>query len=205
MRRVTGIGGIFMSAKDPKALCDWYKKHLGIDVQDWGGAAFTWTDSDGNPTKGTTIWSVGPAEGTHFAPSKSTFIGSMTHPNFPYSACSRQSTRPSRECGLTTERCSAMSQAKCPHCGFGFDNQRSAGPERLRGRLLYGPERLIAKAKLDGASFDICPNCGNRFPSQEFVFFGEFARAKLRSMGSIYAVAGIFIVVLAISIWLGGK
>ena len=38
MRRVTGIGGIFMSAKDPKALCDWYKKHLGIDVQDWGGA-----------------------------------------------------------------------------------------------------------------------------------------------------------------------
>ena len=74
MRRVTGIGGIFMSAKDPKALCDWYKKHLGIDVQDWGGAAFTWTDSDGNPTKGTTIWSVGPAEGTHFAPSKSTFM-----------------------------------------------------------------------------------------------------------------------------------
>src|SRR6266852_8843831 len=34
MRRVTGVGGIFMSAKDPKALCDWYKKHLGIDVQD---------------------------------------------------------------------------------------------------------------------------------------------------------------------------
>jgi hypothetical protein len=70
---------------------------------------------------------------------------------------------------------------------------------------LYGPERLIAKAKLDDAAFDTCPNCGNRFPSQEFVFFGEFARGKLRSMGSIYAVAGILIVVLAISIWLGGK
>jgi predicted enzyme related to lactoylglutathione lyase len=63
-----------MSAKDPKALCDWYKKHLGIDVQDWGGAAFSWTDSEGNPTKGTTIWSVGPAGGNHFAPSKSTFM-----------------------------------------------------------------------------------------------------------------------------------
>ena len=74
MRRVTGIGGIFLSAKDPKALCDWYKKHLGIDIQDWGGAAFTWTDSEGNPTKGTTIWSVGPADGNHFAPSKSTFM-----------------------------------------------------------------------------------------------------------------------------------
>jgi hypothetical protein len=58
MRRVTGIGGIFMSAKDPKALCDWYKKHLGIDVQPWGGAAFDWTDSEGNPIKGTTAWSM---------------------------------------------------------------------------------------------------------------------------------------------------
>ena len=28
----------------------------------------------GNPTKGTTIWSVGPADGKHFAPSKSTFM-----------------------------------------------------------------------------------------------------------------------------------
>jgi len=74
MRRVTGIGGIFMSAKDPKALCAWYKKHLGIDVQEWGGAAFTWTDSEGNPTKGTTVWSVFPADGKLFAPSKSTFM-----------------------------------------------------------------------------------------------------------------------------------
>src|ERR1017187_10974079 len=74
MRRVTGIGGIFMSARDPKALCDWYRKHLGIDVQDWGGAAFDWTDSEGNPTKGTTAWSIGPAAGKHFAPSKSTFM-----------------------------------------------------------------------------------------------------------------------------------
>jgi len=74
MRRVTGIGGIFMKAKDPKAMRDWYGKHLGIDVQDWGGAAFTWTDADGKPTAGTTIWSVGPAGGKHFAPSKSTFM-----------------------------------------------------------------------------------------------------------------------------------
>jgi predicted enzyme related to lactoylglutathione lyase len=74
MRRVTGIGGIFMKANDPKALCAWYQKHLGIDVQDWGGTAFTWTDSAGNPTKGTTVWSVGSAEGKQFAPSKSTFM-----------------------------------------------------------------------------------------------------------------------------------
>jgi predicted enzyme related to lactoylglutathione lyase len=74
MRRVTGIGGIFMKANDPKTLCAWYKKHLGIDVQDWGGTAFTWTDSAGNPTKGTTVWSVTSAESKQFAPSKSTFM-----------------------------------------------------------------------------------------------------------------------------------
>jgi predicted enzyme related to lactoylglutathione lyase len=74
MRRVTGIGGIFMSASDPQALCDWYKKHLGIDVQAWGGAAFDWTDPAGNPVKGTTAWSIGPADGKHFAPSTSTFM-----------------------------------------------------------------------------------------------------------------------------------
>ena len=74
MKRVTGIGGIFFTAKDPKALRAWYQRHLGIDVQDWGGAAFTWVDDEGNPTTGTTIWSVGAAEGNQFAPSKSPFM-----------------------------------------------------------------------------------------------------------------------------------
>jgi glyoxylase I family protein len=30
MERVTGIGGFFFRAKDPKKLSDWYEKHLGI-------------------------------------------------------------------------------------------------------------------------------------------------------------------------------
>jgi predicted enzyme related to lactoylglutathione lyase len=74
VRRVTGIGGIFFNARNPKNLCAWYKAHLGIDVQEWGGTAFTWADAQGNPTKGTTIWSVGSADGDHFAPSKSSFM-----------------------------------------------------------------------------------------------------------------------------------
>jgi len=45
VKRVTGIGGIFFQAKDPVALRAWYQKHLGIDVLDWGGAAFRWTDA----------------------------------------------------------------------------------------------------------------------------------------------------------------
>lgn len=74
MQRVTGIGGIFFSAKDPKALCAWYRKHLGIDVQDWGGAAFRWADAAGNPVVGTTAWSVAAADGQPFAPSTSSFM-----------------------------------------------------------------------------------------------------------------------------------
>jgi predicted enzyme related to lactoylglutathione lyase len=69
MKRVTGIGGIFFSAKDPVTLRAWYQKHLGIDVQPWGGAAFTWTDP-----AGTTIWSIGKDDGKHFAPSTSSFM-----------------------------------------------------------------------------------------------------------------------------------
>jgi hypothetical protein len=49
MKRVTGIGGIFFYAKDPVALRTWYKTHLGIDVQAWGGAAFDWSDGAGKP------------------------------------------------------------------------------------------------------------------------------------------------------------
>ena len=74
MQRVTGIGGIFFQAQDPAALCAWYKQHLGIDVQPWGGAAFTWADATGQPMKGTTIWSVGPAGGEQFAPSRAPFM-----------------------------------------------------------------------------------------------------------------------------------
>ena len=77
MKRVTGIGGIFFKAKDPVVLKAWYKKHLGIDFQEWGDTAFfpfTWTDDAGNPTKGTTVWSIASADSSSFAPSTSTFM-----------------------------------------------------------------------------------------------------------------------------------
>jgi predicted enzyme related to lactoylglutathione lyase len=67
MKRVTGIGGIFFKANDPAALQSWYKRHLGIDVQPWGGAAFTWTDDEGKPVGGTTAWSIVSAQSDQFA------------------------------------------------------------------------------------------------------------------------------------------
>ena len=74
MKRVTGIGGVFFAAKDPVALRAWYQRHLGIDVQSWGGAAFEGTDDDGKPIGGTTAWSIGAAGGDAFAPGTATFM-----------------------------------------------------------------------------------------------------------------------------------
>jgi predicted enzyme related to lactoylglutathione lyase len=43
VERVTGIGGVFLRARDPGRLRAWYAEHLGIELSDWGTAAFDWT------------------------------------------------------------------------------------------------------------------------------------------------------------------
>jgi predicted enzyme related to lactoylglutathione lyase len=58
MKRVTGIGGIFFKARDPKALTAWYKQHLGMDIQSWGGIAFESHDPAQPQQVNQTVWSV---------------------------------------------------------------------------------------------------------------------------------------------------
>ncbi len=74
MQRVTGIGGIFFKAKDPKALGAWYRDHLGIAVEEWGGAAFKWVSPENPSGTGTTIWSPFKEDTDYFAPGKSSFM-----------------------------------------------------------------------------------------------------------------------------------
>lgn len=74
MKRVTGIGGIFFKAKDAPSLRAWYRRHLGVDVQAWGGTAFSWADAEGKPAVGTTVWCIGTQEGEQFAPSTASFM-----------------------------------------------------------------------------------------------------------------------------------
>jgi len=69
MKRVVGVGGIFFKARDPEILRAWYKKHLGIDVQDWGGTTFPL-----NNPNGVTVWSIFPDSSEYFAPSKAQFM-----------------------------------------------------------------------------------------------------------------------------------
>ena len=72
MKRVTGIGGIFFKANDPKALAAWYRDHLGLDVTEWGGAIFEW----GGPgsEKGMTIWSAFKRDTTYLEPGTASFM-----------------------------------------------------------------------------------------------------------------------------------
>lgn len=73
MKRVTGLGGIFFKARDPKALAQWYRTHLGLNVEEWGGVAFRWAHD--NPTgTGTTIWNPFAEDTRYFEPSSSSFM-----------------------------------------------------------------------------------------------------------------------------------
>lgn len=63
---ITGVGGVFFKAKDPKALAAWYRDVLGLPVQPWGGAALH-TDVPQHPPA--VAWMAFPASSAHFAPS----------------------------------------------------------------------------------------------------------------------------------------
>ena len=74
MARVTGIGGIFFkSTMDNAALAAWYQKHLGIALEDWGGAILRWTN-DKAADGGLTVWTVARQDTKWFGPSESSFM-----------------------------------------------------------------------------------------------------------------------------------
>ena len=74
MERVTGIGGIFFKAKDPKALGQWYQTHLGLPVEAWGGAVLPW-QTPSNPTgAGMTIWTPFAEDATHLGGPSARFM-----------------------------------------------------------------------------------------------------------------------------------
>jgi predicted enzyme related to lactoylglutathione lyase len=81
MRRVTGVGGIFFKAKDPDALLTWYRVHLGIESQEWGGTAFPCKRPDNPDGDGKTAWAVFGATTDYFAPSTSQFMINYTVEN----------------------------------------------------------------------------------------------------------------------------
>jgi predicted enzyme related to lactoylglutathione lyase len=74
MEKVTGIGGIFFKAKEPKVLGQWYAQNLGIDVQSWGGATFEWRDATDPERPGSTAWSLFSMDTKYLDPSTAPFM-----------------------------------------------------------------------------------------------------------------------------------
>ncbi len=72
--RVTGIGGIFIKARDPEALREWYRRHLGVAIETWGGTAFRWHRPDAPEPDGMTVWSIMPETSNYFDPSPARFM-----------------------------------------------------------------------------------------------------------------------------------
>lgn len=72
--RVTGIGGIFFKANDPQALREWYRRHLGIPLEEWGGAVFQWKSADNPSGTGSTVWSIFEHGSSNFGPGPSPFM-----------------------------------------------------------------------------------------------------------------------------------
>lgn len=73
MAKITGIGGVFFKTENPKELNEWYKTHLGLSLENWGGAILRWAN-DAVKDNGTTVWSTAANDTKWFSPSESAFM-----------------------------------------------------------------------------------------------------------------------------------
>lgn len=69
MAKAVGVGGVFLRARNPKQLGDWYALHLGIPSQDGGSLAF-----DGPESAGMTVFAHFPEDTRYFGESGQQFM-----------------------------------------------------------------------------------------------------------------------------------
>ena len=76
MERVTGIGGIFFKARDPRQMMAWYSKHLGIPAssEEESHAMFEWRETKEPQRPGSTVWALFPHDTRYFDSSASPFM-----------------------------------------------------------------------------------------------------------------------------------
>ena len=76
MKHVLGVGGIFFKAQDPDKLGAWYKEHLGLEVEEYGGVSFREEqNAEAVPKRQAyLVWSPFAADTDYFAPSEKPFM-----------------------------------------------------------------------------------------------------------------------------------
>lgn len=72
-KRVTGIGGIFFKAKEPKKLTSWYGKHLGLATNEYG-SMFEFRHAESPDKKGYLQWSAFSDDTKYMQPSEKPFM-----------------------------------------------------------------------------------------------------------------------------------
>ena len=71
--KVTGIGGIFFRAKNNKEIKNWYGKHLGLEINDFG-SVFEFRNANQPEEVNYLTWSPFEENTEYFDPSKKEFM-----------------------------------------------------------------------------------------------------------------------------------
>jgi predicted enzyme related to lactoylglutathione lyase len=69
MEKVTGIGGVFFRARDPKGLAHWYQENLGVTM-----TPDNYDDDCWCQTAGPTVFAPFPQETTYFGSAERAFM-----------------------------------------------------------------------------------------------------------------------------------
>lgn len=73
MPKVTGVGGIFFFSDNPKETREWYAKHLGFEVNDWG-STFESRNLERPEEVNSLQWNPFKNGDEYFSPSKKDFM-----------------------------------------------------------------------------------------------------------------------------------
>lgn len=82
LKRVTGIGGVFFKCKDPNAIREWYRAHLGLKTNKYG-TTFVWWQGADSTKKGFTQWTPFSDSTKYFQPSTKDFMINYRVDNLP--------------------------------------------------------------------------------------------------------------------------
>jgi len=74
VKHVIGVGGIFLKADDPEKLGAWYREHLGLELQDFGGVVFHDQNEKDRSRQAYTTWAPFASDTDYFAPSTKPFM-----------------------------------------------------------------------------------------------------------------------------------
>ena len=71
--QVTGIGGVFFTAKNPTALAEWYRVNLGLDIAGTR-TTFEWRERTTPARDALTVWALFPETTAYFSPGTAPFM-----------------------------------------------------------------------------------------------------------------------------------